>query len=416
MSHGVAAIGFVPLGHTSQGGRPDGTQVMVANGHAYVAHPFHHGFSVIDVRDPRAPAPVAYVPCAPKSWSLGVQAHEGFLAVVEELDFFCLTPEQQAHFAQSTSAEGKGIDSNDPVYGGKNVAYTGGLRIYDVADPARPRAVGFCDVEGFGLHRAWWAGGNYVYASASLDGFCDHVLVVIDVSDVTAPEVVGRFWLPGQWLAGGEERTPANRVALHHGIVADGYAYCSWRDAGFALVDVHDPTAPALVSRLNWHPPFGGNTHTSLPLPARDLVVVADEAAANAGEEEQKRIFVLDTRAKEHPVTVATFPTPSDQDYVALGAPFGPHNIWENRPGAFVSDRVIFATFQSGGLRVFDLADHYRPTEVGRFVPPPPEAMADTRPGMPRVVHSSDLYVTAEGIVHLIDYNTGMHVLEWTGS
>jgi hypothetical protein len=411
----LSSNGLALLGRSDQGGRPDGTQVMVAGGYAYVAHPFNHGFSVVDVRDPRTPAAVNFVPCSPNTWSLGVQAHEGYLAVVEELDFFCLDAAQQDHFAASTAVGGKGIDSTHPVYGGKNTAYTGGLRIYDLSDPASPRPVGFCDVEGFGLHRAWWAGGRHVYASGSLDGFCDHVLVVIDVSDVTAPEVVGRYWLPGQWLAGGEERTPANRVALHHAIVADGYAYSSWRDAGFALLDVRDPEAPRAVSRLNWHPPFGGNTHTSLPLASRDLVVVADEAAQNAGEEEQKRIFVLDVRAKDHPVTVATFPTPDDQDYLAIGAPFGPHNLWENRPEGFVSDRVVFATYQSGGLRVFDLADHYRPTEVGHFLPAPPQAMADPRPGMARAVHSSDLYVSADGLVYLIDYNAGMHVLQWSG-
>jgi len=178
---------------------------------------------------------------------------------------------------------------------------------------------------------------------------------------------------------------------------------------------VAQPQTPSLVSRLNWHPPFGGNTHTSLPLPERQLAVVADEAAANAGEEEQKRVFVLDLRAKDHPVTIATFPTPDDRDYLALGAPFGPHNLWENRPGAYVSEEVVFATFQSGGLRVFDVSDQYRPTEVGHFVPDAPETMADPRAGMPKVVHSSDLFVTSDGIVYLIDYNAGMHVLQWAG-
>ncbi|MBV8703622.1 MAG: hypothetical protein JO118_07915, partial [Acetobacteraceae bacterium] len=40
------------LGHTDQGGRADGVQIMVRRGHAYVGHIFSKGFSVIDVRDP----------------------------------------------------------------------------------------------------------------------------------------------------------------------------------------------------------------------------------------------------------------------------------------------------------------------------------------------------------------------------
>jgi len=57
------------MGHTDQGGRPDGdqggrpdgVQLMVNNGFAYVGHMFSKGFSVIDVRDPRNPMPVTYV-------------------------------------------------------------------------------------------------------------------------------------------------------------------------------------------------------------------------------------------------------------------------------------------------------------------------------------------------------------------
>jgi hypothetical protein len=43
------------LGHTDQGGRGDGVQVMVGGGHAYVGHMFSNGVTVIDVRDPATP-------------------------------------------------------------------------------------------------------------------------------------------------------------------------------------------------------------------------------------------------------------------------------------------------------------------------------------------------------------------------
>jgi hypothetical protein len=44
------------LGHTDQGGRGDGVQVMVGGGHGYVGHMFSNGVTVLDVRDPRDPA------------------------------------------------------------------------------------------------------------------------------------------------------------------------------------------------------------------------------------------------------------------------------------------------------------------------------------------------------------------------
>ena len=48
------------LGYSDQGGRPDGVQIMVHRGFAYIGHIFSKGFSVIDVRDPTKPKTVKY--------------------------------------------------------------------------------------------------------------------------------------------------------------------------------------------------------------------------------------------------------------------------------------------------------------------------------------------------------------------
>ncbi|STV43966.1 Uncharacterized conserved protein [Klebsiella pneumoniae] len=87
--------------------------------------------------------------------------------------------------------------------------------------------------------------------------------------------------------AGGE--TPdwpqGKRYALHHAIIAGDTAYGSWRDGGLTLLDVKDRTQPRLISHRNWSPPFGGGTHTALPLPDRDLLVVLDEAVLDNQED-----------------------------------------------------------------------------------------------------------------------------------
>ena len=41
------------IGHSDQGGRPDGVQLMVNKGYAFIGHMFSKGFSVVDV--PRSP-------------------------------------------------------------------------------------------------------------------------------------------------------------------------------------------------------------------------------------------------------------------------------------------------------------------------------------------------------------------------
>ena len=138
--------------------------------------------------------------------------------------------------------------------------------------------------------------------------------------------------------AAGETPTWKNRYALHHAMVVDDFAYGSWRDGGLTILDVKDKSAPKLIAHRNWCPPYGGGTHNALPLHDRDLLVVADEAVLNIDQEGQlKRTWVFDIREKSNPVSIATMPTPSDQDYVKMGGQFGPHNLHENRPGSFQS-------------------------------------------------------------------------------
>ncbi len=64
------------IGHSDIGGRGDGLQLMVHRGHAYVAHPWSQGFSIVDVRDPKHPKTVNYVQAPPNTWNIHLQTHE----------------------------------------------------------------------------------------------------------------------------------------------------------------------------------------------------------------------------------------------------------------------------------------------------------------------------------------------------
>ncbi len=119
------------------------------------------------------------------------------------------------------------------------------------------------------------------------------------------------------------------------------------------------------------------------PAAGRDLLVFADEGISDNGADQVKYTWVLDVRVPANPVSISTFPTPSEADYCAKGAHFGPRNLHENRPGSFVSERLVFATYQNAGVRVFDLADPSVPGEAAAFVPPAPARMFDRRPGRP---------------------------------
>lgn len=177
-----------------------------------------------------------------------------------------------------------------------------------------------------------------------------------------------------------------------------------------------DPTDPRLVAHRNWCPPFGGGTHTALPLPERQLLIVADEGIAGNCADQVKYTWVFDVRVPTNPVSISTFPTPSEVDYCTKGGHFGPHNLHENRPGSFVDERLIFATYQNAGVRVFDVADPFAPREVGAFVPPAPARMYDPRPGRPRVIQSCDVFVEPDGVMYVTDYNAGLYVLQYDRS
>ena len=403
------------IGHTDQGGRPDGVQVMVNKGYAFVGHMFSKGFSVIDVRDPRDPKPVKYVPAPTNTWTIHLQTHGDLLLVINAMDMFAAEEfqDERAYYI------GSHAEKADTAYAAqvRERNWTAGMVVYDISNPEEPRKIGFMPVEGGGVHRIWYTGGRWAYVSAMLDGFTDYIFMTVDMADPTAPKEAGRYWLPGMNTAAGE--TPAwasnRRYGLHHAIVNGDTAYGAWRDGGLVMMDVSDRSAPRLITHRNWSPPFGGGTHNCLPLPDRQLMVVLDEAVLDNCEDGIKYIWMFDIREPSNPISISTFPTPDEADYPNKGAHFGPHNIHENRPDTFVSSDLIFATYQNAGFRVFDIRNAFQPKEVAAFVPPEPKRLVDGRLNRAKVIQSCDVLVTRDGVIYTTDFNGGMYILEYKG-
>jgi hypothetical protein len=409
------ARGLKPIGHSDQGGRPDGLQVMVHRGHAYVAHPWSQGFSILDVREPARPKAVNYIAAPPNTWTIHLQTHDDLLLVVHARDLFAdaAFADERTYYSQPVG-DTVGSSSRDA---GTARNWSAGMAIYDLSQPAQPRQIGFFKVDGVGVHRIWYTGGRWAYLSALPDGYTDYILLIVDLQDPSHPVEAGRYALPGMHAAAGETpQWPAGkRYALHHAVVHGDTAYACWRDGGLSLLNVADHTAPKLISQRNWSPPFGGGTHSALPLPGRDLLLVADEAVLDQQQDGLKLTWVFDIREPANPVSISTLPTPADQDYRAKGGHFGPHNLHENRPGSFVSDTLVFATYQNAGIRVFDIGNAYQPREVAFYVPDDPVRMVDKRAGRPAVIQSADLFVDARGLVYATDYNAGLSILAFTG-
>jgi hypothetical protein len=409
-SQGAAGSANIKLlSRCDQGGRTDGVQVIVAKGHAFIGHMFSDGFSVVDVRDGRNPKTVAFVAAPKNTRSHHLQVHGDLLLCVNGPNIWAM--QQYAsnadYYAKSLA---DAFNSHEQPFGA-------GIRVYDISTPSAPREIAYLHLPGFGAHRIWWVGGRYAYVSVHLEGFIDHVLAIIDLADPAKPALAGHWWLPGMWRGGGE--TPptsfGKRTALHHMITAGNLGYAAWRDGGYTIHDLSDPVHPKLLSHRNYSPPFGGGAHTPLPLGNRKLLVLADEATTSGCANGLAYTWLIDVRNPENPVSIATLPTPDEENFCAKGAKFGPHNLHENRPGSLQTEDTIFATYHNAGLRIYDIRNAFEPKQVGYFVPPPPEKIVDQRPNPAKVIQSCDVYVDPSGIMYLTDTNAGLYILQYDG-
>ena len=100
-------------------------------------------------------------------------------------------------------------------------------------------------------------------------------------------------------------------------------------------------------------------------------------------------------REPSNPVSIATLPTPAEEDFCAKGGKFGPHNLHENRPGSMQSSKtLIFATYHNAGLRIYDIADAFQPKEIGSFRAASAGKNRSTRgPNPAKVIQSCDVFV-----------------------
>ena len=367
------------VGHTDLAGTGDGMQIMRNGDVLYVGHmgDFGVGTSVVDISDLAQPRVVRQIP-VPR----GTHSHKVQLAG----DLLLANHEQYPY--------------------GVGVPESSGLIVYDVSKAADPKRIGFLAVDGLGVHRIWWTGGRYAYASARENGIRNRFLIVVDLADPTRPRLASRWWWPGQ-AENDQARLPEdNDVGAHHVIVQGDRAYGGYFDQGVVVYAVRNDGSLDLIASLAW--PEGGHahTHTALPLGERKLLAVTDEAIEPNCEGAPKNVHLVDVSDERHPREVSRFPVP-EGDWCSRGLRFGPHNLHENRPGTFQSDRIVFVTYFNAGLRVYDTADPRAPREIASFVPEAPA-------GQP-VIQFNDVLVDREGTIFVTDrVRGGLYILKGT--
>ena len=383
--------------------------------YCYLGHFWHQGWTVLDVTDPTDPAFVRFVEGPDNTFTGQVQVADGLLVTALE------RPLGWGHVDHPPDPDGPFEES---------------AILWDVGtDPTDPRPVGRYERGGDGTHRNFYAGGDYAYMAVKLPGYTGRLLEIVDVSDPTDPEPVSKWWWPGQHPDDGE---PLDATYCFHGpaYVRDATAFLSYGSIGAVVLDVSDPTAPELLSRID----FGDlgswlGTHSAIPLPDRDLLVVNDEAILEGSplEADGDPInFValveisdlgpggFEGQRRTGPKVVSTLPTPRPagdlpyDTYAEKPGRFGPHNqhhFREDGTRLRSSDHVVMTWFNAG-LRIFDVADPLAPTEVAHYVPEDPTNRVGVKPESGLVTQFEDVVVDPRGYVYCSDKNHGLFVLE----
>ena len=208
-------------------------QVVVENGFAYLGHMrAPNGTTIVDVRDPKRPKELARIAMPPGTHSHKVRVAGDVMVVNHE------------------------INGNDksPV----PAEFRSGFGVYDVSNKSAPRLLTRWETTGQGCHR-FDLDQRYAYLSATLDGYVGTIVLIMDLADPARPKEAGRWWMPGQWTAGGETATwERNAHRCHHPIRQGNRLYTSYWLGGFVILDIEDLSKPRFVAGAGRAPAGAG--------------------------------------------------------------------------------------------------------------------------------------------------------------
>lgn len=394
-----------PVGYSDLDGRP-GFKMTIreADGRwlLYLGHFWDSGWSVVDVTHPEAPAVVTFVPGPPNTATLQVDLHGTTLVTA--------------------------LEQHIPGFGGDPGApFDEGVILWSLQNPTEPRRLGQFRTGGRGTHRNAYTGGRYVHLAANMPGFTGNIYVILDIDDPQHPVEAGRWWVPGQHAAGGE--TPAKAGISLHGpaVPAGDLVYLPYGSAGVVVLDVSDVTAPRLVSDLSFSPPFRleFGVHSVVLDPERSVAylnsegVVEPKGTVPPHLDGFDHVSVVDISDPARLQLLSVFPPPAPPpdapyaDFREHPGWSGPHNQSQlhHNPDVAPQDQFVYLTYFNAGLRIYDVSHSRRPREVAWFLPPDPTERYGPLPTRDLVVQSEDVLVDRRGFIYVTDKNQGLWIL-----
>lgn len=230
-------------------------------------------------------------------------------------------------------------------------------------------------------------------------------LQVIDVSDPASPRLAGTWSSP---------------IGVLHSISlsADGRrAYLSLWTGGLLVADVSQFTTgqpnPQLSlltpvgSRLP--PPPGGNVHSAVPVPGRDLLLLTDERYPPACPYGPARL--VDVSDPARPRAVSVLSSPENDPAKCRDSPVGTYT--SHNPT--LVGQLALISWYSSGLQAFDLSDPAQPQRLAEFRPSASEpGQRDPQLGAtPAMTWSYP--IIRDGLIYVADINQGLYILRYQG-
>ncbi len=329
--------------------------------------------------------------------------------------------------------------------------------VWDVTDPAKPALLTVIGKGLKGTHKNFWEcdTGIAYLVSGHPQWRTNRMTQIYDLSDPAKPVFIRDFGLVGQQPGAGgavpislhgpiSTGPKGNRVFFGYGTNTDGVLQIVDREK--LLAGAKDPTPENLlypqVARLDLPPMHGA--HTVFPLlgmevpefeknllgKKRDFIVVTDEAIQKECLEGRQMVWFVDITTETKPFGVASWTVPeASGGFCTRGGRFGTHSSNESYAPVYFKRLMFFAHFNAG-VRVLDVRDPFAPKEVAFYIPAmnantvvleTPAAQVGKLPfteaSTRRAIQTNNVEVDERGYIYIVDRaNTGMHILELTGS
>ena len=388
-----------------------------------------NGTSIVDVTDPKQPKYLFHIPGEMRSQGPGESGGAQMVRVCSGSD---LPRGDKSKFYLLRSF---GVSAHE---------------IWDVTDPAKPTKLNVI-VSGLrDTHKNWWeCDTGIAYLVSGVVGWrTPRMMQIFDLSDPTKPVLIRNFSLPGQQPTG---KGPV--AGAMHGAISTGpkgnrvyVAYEVNRDGVLEILDreklLNGPKETTdenlrypVIARVDMPPDVGG--HTSYPLlqmplsefagqknsKVKDFLMFVGETTGNECQESRQMVRIFDITTESKPVGVSTWTVPEDSgNFCSAGGRFGTHSTNESFSPVYY-DHVMFVAHFNAGVRALDIRDPYRPKEIGFYIPAITDKTDKRCVGQgadqhcKTAIQTNNVEVDGRGYIYTADRaNTGLHVLELTGS